>query len=138
MTRRILAAIICLLLSACSPSHKSTLGDPQSPGCSAQTLERLYFGSDTPKGTVTDRQWQKFVEKEITPRFPKGFTVIEANGQWLGKNQKVVRQRTRIVEILHSASNEETRAISEILSTYKQKFEQEAVLRLVRRTIACL
>ncbi|MBK8150387.1 MAG: DUF3574 domain-containing protein [Acidobacteria bacterium] len=54
------------------------------------TVERfirveLYFGFDRKEQTqVSEDEWEKFLAEEVTPRFPDGFTVISAIGQYRG------------------------------------------------------
>ena len=47
----------------------------------AQLRTTLYFGLGRPKGTVSELEWQLFVRDEVTPRFPSGLTVWDAEGQ---------------------------------------------------------
>ena len=129
--------LVGLVFSSCS-SRRIEKPSEAASGCTQRTVERLYFGSGTPHGSVSPKQWQKFLEAEVTPRFPAGFTVIEGKGQWLGANKKIVRETTRVLEIVHGDDASEYRAIDDIIGNYKKQFEQEAVLRLVRKSLACL
>jgi hypothetical protein len=42
---------------------------------------------------VSSEQWQQFLDRHITPRFPEGLTVIEASGQYLDRWQVILRSR---------------------------------------------
>ena len=48
----------------------------------AQLRTTLYFGLSRPNGSVSELEWQIFLRDEVTKRFPEGFTVWEAQGQW--------------------------------------------------------
>ena len=92
-----------------------------------QQCDTLYFGTATPDGSaVTESEWEAFVADTITPRFP-GFTEWETDGHW--KNE---HERTHVVLVMHASS--EDLAIAQIIDAYKQRFHQEAVLRV---TSAC-
>src|SRR6185436_20732663 len=65
-------------------------------------LERLYFGrsiGDT--AVVSDSAWARFVRETITPSFPEGATVWDANGLWRAPDGTQVRERSFVVELLH-------------------------------------
>lgn len=93
------------------------------------TQDELYFGRNRPGGIVSEKQFQDFLRTVITPRFPDGLTVIDANGQFRGSTGIIVREPTKIVILIHSSSQEERRAIQEIINLYKSQFQQESVLR---------
>ncbi|MEA2163088.1 MAG: hypothetical protein QOK37_1215 [Thermoanaerobaculia bacterium] len=98
-----------------------------------QEQETLYFGTQKPDGSppVTDAEWQRFLGTEITSRFPSGFTTWDAYGQWRDSRGVIERERTHVVLIVHSSLNhEDDERIAAIVALYKQKFAQEAVLRV--------
>jgi hypothetical protein len=99
----------------------------------------LYFGTGKPDGTaVSEAEWNKFLADEVTPRFPKGFTVLDGFGQYQGENEKIVREKSFCLILLYvkkdrRASSEK---IEQIRESYKKIFQQESVLRLdFRQTI---
>ena len=48
------------------------------------TRTELFFGLLKPNGTeVNDAEFQQFLDREVTPRFPDGFTVISGQGQFV-------------------------------------------------------
>ncbi len=98
-------------------------------------MERLYFGLAMPGGAVGEDEWGAFVDAEITPRFPGGLTIIEARGQWRGADGRLLRESTRVVEIVHDGGAEA--ALGEIVSRYKARFRQESVLRTSAPARAC-
>lgn len=110
----------------------------KTQSCSQKTQVRLYFGATTPDGQVSDEQWKKFVKEEITPSFPAGLTTIEGKGQWLGANNVIVNEISRIVEIVYDNSQSNNSAIDRIVTAYKSKYKQEAVLELRSMVYACL
>ena len=93
----------------------------------------LYFGMDKPKGgEVTEEDWNKFLEAEVTPRFPDGLTVLEGYGQFKDSLGKIERENSRVLILLYTKKNRRAvnQKIEEIRNAYKKQFEQESVLRL--------
>ncbi|KPB77637.1 Lipoprotein [Pseudomonas syringae pv. maculicola] len=47
-------------------------------------------------------RWREFLDKEVTPRFPDGFTAFDAYGQWRDKGAaQPERLSTKVIVILH-------------------------------------
>jgi hypothetical protein len=93
----------------------------------------LYFGTDKPDGgKVTDEDWNKFLETEVTPRFPDGFTVLEGYGQYTDDSGKIVRETSKVLVLFYPKKMRETvnPRIEELRANYKKQFNQESVLRL--------
>ena len=91
---------------------------------------RLAFGLTRPDGSVIERQdWQQFVDSEITPRFPAGFTVIDAQGQWYdAAGHKVIQEGSRIVWIVAPSTDRSLQAhLRVIRQIYQKRFNQQAV-----------
>lgn len=91
--------------------------------------DELYFGRNKPAGQVSEQDFQWFLQQEVTPRFPDGLTVIDANGQFLG-SKGVIKEKTKLLILIHSNSKEDKQEIQEIIDEYKTKFQQESVLRV--------
>ncbi len=94
----------------------------------------LYFGRAIPDGggTVSEVDWTKFVDEIVTPRFPDGLTVLDADGQWRGKDGKVSREESKVIVLLYRRKDRKkmNSKIEEIRSEYKKRFRQESVMRI--------
>jgi hypothetical protein len=93
----------------------------------------LYFGTDKPGGgKVTADDWDKFLETEVTPRFPDGFTVLEGYGQFKDSGGKIVREASLVLVLFYPKKQREAvnLKIEELRANYKKHFNQESVLRL--------
>jgi hypothetical protein len=99
----------------------------------------LYFGFGKKDGTeVTEEEWSKFLADEVTSRFPDGFTVVSATGQYRGANGTIVREHSRVLILLYSKKDrpQADRKIEAIRTAYCKRFEQESVLRVdMTRTV---
>src|SRR5215510_4503854 len=47
--------------------------------------------------TVTDAEFQHFVDTEVTPRLPNGFTVVAGSGQFKDSRGLIVREGARVL-----------------------------------------
>lgn len=105
-------------------------------GDTALVRDVVYFGRNRPGGgSVSDAEWQGFLNQVVTPRFPAGLTVVQATGQWKGQSGVVEQERSEIVTLLHNGDDTARRSVEEIAAEYKHRFQQEAVLR--ERTPTC-
>jgi hypothetical protein len=119
-----------------SPATPPAAGPACGTGDSALVRDVVYFGRNRPEGgTVADDDWRRFLEDVVTPRFPDGYTVVEAAGHWRGRSGTVEQERTELIILLHPGAEADRRAVAEIAAEYKRRFRQEAVLR--ERTPAC-
>jgi hypothetical protein len=108
-------------------------GDDAGRPCQRQrevwTRTELFFGLARPNGPdITDAEWQKFVDDEVTPRFPAGLTVISTTGQW-GSATGVVHERSRVLVLLHKSTLDSESGIEKIRERYKTQFEQDSIMR---------
>ena len=88
--------------------------------------DRLFCGLSIPGGGVVSKEEaDRFVEEVVEPRFPDGFTVWRARGQWKGGSEDVM-----VIEIVHPRNPAADQAVEEIASEYRRRFRQEAVLRV--------
>ena len=100
---------------------------------SFQTLisDRLYFGRNIPGGgVVSDSDWDNFLSEVVTPRFPDGLSVWRAQGQWRDRNGVIDREDSFILDLLHPDDARSEQSVQEIMTTYKTRFKQEAILRV--------
>lgn len=113
---------------------------PAAPRCrtgeTAILQDFLYFGTDSPTGPVTVEDWTDFLDSTVTPRFPDGLTVWEADGQWRNADGKLVQEDARVLNLVHPDSPAAEQAISELVALYKERFRQQSVLRVW--TAACM
>ena len=114
MRNKVLILIgLCLWATACA--HR----DQVKPSLVEDTL---YFGLSTPQGRVTPAQWEDFLSREVTPRFPDGLTVWDAKGQWKDAQGGIGKEPTKVLLLIHTDSKDEDQAIQAIIDAYKKKF----------------
>jgi len=118
VTRNGIALAFIGLVAACAPAI-------QSPGLEPVIAERLYFGRNIGDTLgVSDSAWAVFVTDVVSARLPGGFTFWKAEGPR--------REPSFVLEVVHPARSAETEsAVVAIITEYKLRFRQQAVLRVV-------
>ena len=98
-----------------------------------QLRAELIFGrSIKGGGTVGESAWRRFVDEEVTPRFPDGFTVLDGRGQWRGPGQaRIVREDSKVLVIAMLDEPDRRARLDEIATAYKRRFRQESVARFL-------
>jgi hypothetical protein len=133
MNRSLLSsiALFSVLLSACA-----TIGVLHcAPGEQPAISDLLYFGTAKPNGIVSEEDWDAFLRMAVTPRFPTGLTAWPASGQWQSGDGSLIRENAFALNLVHPGDEASEAAIRSIVSEYKSRFQQEAVLRI--KSYAC-
>ena len=135
---RILASTIVLLMlvvaastMAARSAFVSQAGDishPCGPSGTAHVRTTLYFGLARPAGTVSEVEWQSFLREQVTPQFPDGLTVWEADGQWRRPDGSIGRERAMVLLLVHDETPAARDALGALVTSYKREFQQESVL----------
>jgi hypothetical protein len=74
-----------------------------------------------------------FVDREISPRFPDGLTVLDAKGEWRDTATKtIVHEPSKVVEIVLPGKPDDIDALDRIAQAYKTWFRQLSVGIVVR------
>jgi len=99
---------------------------------------RLFMGRGSGgEEVVGEEDWAAFLADTITPRFPDGLSVIDVAGQGANADGTIERERTKMLLVLVPPSDETAlNRMNEIGAEYKQKFNQNSVLRVI--TPACV
>lgn len=101
---------------------------PCGPDGIAHVRTTLYFGLTRPSGRVSEDEWRTFLRQQVTPRFPDGLTVWEAQGQWRRSDGRISRERSKVLLLVHDDTALARATLGELVTAYKQRFEQESVL----------
>lgn len=135
-TRRSMLTVMLLATAGCALDDGRTAAPSAAQlGCAsgAENWSRteLYFGLSRSGGpAISDADFQGFVDREVTPRFPDGLTLFSAAGQWRGEDGIVVREGSKMLVLLHPGTPDADRELDQIREAYKAQFEQESVLRV--------
>jgi hypothetical protein len=112
-------------------------GDPAHPGQTSGWVDtKLYFGlgpADRPEKGISEAQWRDFLDKEVTPRFPDGLSVVDVYGQWQGqKNPAPERLRSKLLIVDYQDSRENRDKVEAIRSAWKRETGDLSVLRVTQ------
>lgn len=120
------AAILMLGLAGCASSPKSACPAGQSPLRTAQ----LFLGAKPP-AKVSNSDIRRFVDAEVTPRFPDGVTVVDGGGQWRGDGNRLIREAAKVVLIVLPETGDPVGKVEEVRAAYRAKFGQDSVVVLL-------
>ncbi|MFO0998073.1 MAG: DUF3574 domain-containing protein [Alphaproteobacteria bacterium] len=99
------------------------------------TRTELFFGLSKPDGgTVSEADFRRFMETEVTPRFPAGLTVLDASGQYRDSAGKIIQEDSKLVVLHYPYSRADSDAVEAIRKAYKDAFQQESVLRVDKQS----
>jgi hypothetical protein len=74
-----------------------------------------------------------FVDREITPRFPAGLSVIDVKGQWHNRKRGIiVREPSKVVIIVLPGEPTDQERLGQIVEAYKTRFRQQSVGLIIR------
>jgi hypothetical protein len=141
----LLAAILAIAAIGCThqaqqvPSAAATApalhGDAAHPAQAHGWVDtKLYFGlgpADHPEQGISGAKWRDFLDREVTPRFPDGLSVLDVYGQWLSKGQtSPERLHTKMMIVYYPDSTENRDKIDAIRSAWKKITGDQSVLRV--------
>ena len=116
---------LALALAGCSSVQRPVCPVGQE---SLKTVQ-LFFGQNIGgKPGVSDADFRKFVDDELTPRFPNGLTILNGGGQWRGSENQLIREAAKVVVIVLPARGDGPTRVEAARVAYKQRFQQEAVM----------
>jgi hypothetical protein len=132
----IVAAAVALTLPAPAQTQPQEIAcrDRYKPMLRAE----LFFGRNIgARLGVSERQWARFLTRELTPRFPDGLTVIDGQGQWRDSERgAIVREPSKIVIVVTADDAATRERIDAAATAYKQQFHQRSVGVLIRPVCA--
>lgn len=100
-----------------------------APGQQAMLSAELLFGRKIGDGVgVSEAAFRRFVDEEVTPRFPDGLTILDASGQYRDRDRGVlIREPSKLMLITTSDETGIREKLTAIAETYKHRFSQQSV-----------
>ena len=127
LTLRVAAAAIALLAAGAAYAQPAAL--QCSGNQKSWIVADLLFG----RTRVSEAAWTRFLEAEVTPRFPDGFTVLDGNGQWRAPGgSRISRERSKVLMIAMPPGADNETKLQAIIDAYKSRFRQQSVGLIVR------
>jgi Protein of unknown function (DUF3574) len=107
-----------------------------SPSSRPFIRTELFFGLSKPdQAQVTELEFQQFINREVTPRFPDGLTLLSGRGQFKTSSNKIVKEPTNLLILIYPQDRlapdkvSQNHKVEQICKAYKLAFQQESVLR---------
>lgn len=117
------------LVAAVGLAGCATLEAPACPaGQEHLRTAQLFLGGQAGSAAVPESDIRTFVDREITPRFPDGVTVLDGGGQWRGAENQLIRQSQKVVLIVLPARGDPQDRLKAVRAAYRVKFRQESVV----------
>ncbi|GAB6854690.1 DUF3574 domain-containing protein [Asaia astilbis] len=137
---RLATSLLLLGLAGCTINPAPPAGSAScagSIGYAARSVT-LAFGLSLPGGgSVSEAQWRDFLADTVTPRFPAGFSVIKAQGQWQDtRKAPIIRENSRLIWLIIPNSSALIPALNTIRETYKKRFNQNSVAAFIQEGCA--
>ena len=127
------ATAAVLLALAGSPSANAQSSECHAGQKPQQVAELLFGRKIGDRVGVSETQWARFVDREISPRFPDGLTVLDAQGEWRDSARRIiVHEPSKVVEIVLPGKPDDVDALNQIAQAYKTRFRQQSVGVVVR------
>ncbi len=119
-----------LLLAGCQTM-------PPVPACpvgqDAVRTAQLFFGKSAGgQPQVADADFRRYVDEELTPRFPDGLTVMDGGGQWQGDANKMIRESAKVVLIVLPKGHDAGGRIADARAAYKRRFHEDTLMLLTQ------
>jgi hypothetical protein len=133
--KRLGAILLVLALGGCGTIQGMWKPKPRAaaaPACPAgqENLRtaQLFLGRQAPGAAIAPWDLQRFVEQEITPRFPDGVTVLDGGAQWKGSENILIRDAAKVVLIVLPARGDTQGRVEAVRAAYRQRFNQDSVV----------
>ncbi len=135
------ATFVLVLISFIASALFAACSDDGAADCPAGlepfTEFNLYFGQEIGQEigdgvSVSNAEWSDFLADVVTPRFPDGLTVFDAQGQWLDtEEERLYREGTKVLNVLVpvAMTSEAKQSLDEIAEVYVDRFDQQVVFK---------
>lgn len=91
---------------------------------------RLYLGRNIAgQPGVSEADFTAFLDAEVTPRFPDGLTVLDAQGRWRSGSGAIESEASKVLVLIFPARERQADLGAQaIRDAYRRVFSQESVL----------
>jgi hypothetical protein len=103
-------------------------------GAKSGVVAELFLGRNIGERLgVSDAAFRAFLDQEVTPRFPDGFSVVDARGQYRDQAKGIItREPSKVLVLAIPDGAASDPRLAAIADAYKARFAQQAVLTTVR------
>ena len=84
---------------------------------------------------VSERAFRAFVDREVTSRFPDGFTLLDTIGQYRQPGSRtIVKEPGKQLTIALGDEQRDIPRVREVVEAYKARFRQQSVAVIAQRS----
>jgi hypothetical protein len=122
-------AALTAMLAGCVTATPKVAEIPCPDGGVKATAE-LVFGrvAEDGSGGVSEADFAQFLDGEVSPRFPEGLTVIDAEGRWAPPAGTTIRVPAKLVMIVLPGGKDDHSKLEAVRTAYEKRFHQQSVL----------
>jgi len=122
-----IAGVAALLLAGCASQPRELASN--CPAASQKPTAELLFGRGSNSvPTVSEAEFRRFLNREVSPRFPDGLTVVNARGSWTPQASSTIGDRPKLVMIVLRGGADDQAKLEAIRTAYQAQYHQESVL----------
>ena len=96
------------------------------------TAELLFGRKIGDRLGVSEAAFRRFIDEEVTPRFPDGLTVLNASGQYRDADSRLIREPSKLLLIALKDEPEGRARLAAVAQAYKTRFQQQSVGTILR------
>jgi hypothetical protein len=122
MIRRGALLLLLLASAGCAGTPKLACPSGEAPVRTAQ----LFVGSKS--APVTEVEIHRFVDREVTPRFPDGVTIVDGGGQWTGDENRLIREAAKVVLIVLPQDRRTGFRMASLRRAYRAQFRAAPIM----------
>ncbi len=127
------SAVLTVMLGGCSLLHPAPkhLADIACPDGGRKATAELVFGrvAEDGSGGVSEADFARFLDGEVSPRFPEGLTVIDAEGRMMTPPAgSMIREPAKLVMIVLPGDKDDSTKLQAVRLAYVKRFHQQSVL----------
>jgi hypothetical protein len=133
MMRLAAIAALSLALQACAIAPTPSFCPV---GQSEVRTAQLFLAARAPK-KPSEKELTRFMQQEVTPRFPDGVTVVDGGAQWKGAENQMIRDAAKVVLLVLPPRDGHQR-VEAVRTAYRVRFRQDSVVILPPPSCAVL
>jgi hypothetical protein len=121
---------VCALLGACQSAPKTepvaTIVDHPPLPALARTEIVFTLAPAEAEGmglAIAEGGWRRFMDEEVTPRFPEQVSVVDGIMQWRADaGAPIDRERSKVLTFVHAEADADRAKVAAILVAFEQRF----------------
>ena len=116
-----------LALAGCATPSEEIVAS--CPNASQKPTAAMVFGrASTGAPSVSEAEFNRFITREVSPRFPDGLTVVNARGHWTPPAGSTIRDPSKLVMVVLRGTPDDGAKLDAIRVAYEARYHQQSLL----------